>query len=124
MRPAQPVVQIDDLAAACVTDFDRFRAPASAEDIQKRVAHGLTARQRALLDLWGYPYVLDEFRFHVTLTDRLADAERARLRGLLEPMLRAVEAERVSFGSICLFEQTSPGTRFVLTQRTLFAAAP
>jgi hypothetical protein len=66
--------------------------------------------------------VLDEFRLHVTLTDRLADAERARVRAVLEPMLRAVEAERLSFRSICLFEQPGPGARFVLTKRTPFSA--
>jgi hypothetical protein len=28
-------------------------------------------RQRNYLDRWGYPYVMEEFRFHMTLTGRL-----------------------------------------------------
>ena len=35
---------------------------------------GLTDRQEALLTQWGYPYVMEEFRFHITLTGALDPA--------------------------------------------------
>ena len=124
LLPPRESGALHDLAADCVTAFDRFRAPASAEDIAKRVAQGLTPRQRALLDRWGYPYVLDEFRFHVTLTDRLDDAERSRVRGLLDSLLDKVAGERVQFRSLCLFEQPRPGSRFILAARVPFRNAP
>ncbi len=59
------------LAEACVRDFDLFRAPASAAEHARRRKAGLTPRQEALLVQWGYPYVFDEFRFHLTLSGRL-----------------------------------------------------
>ena len=37
----------------------------------------LTPAQEALLMRWGSPYVMDEFRFHMTLTGRLAKARMA-----------------------------------------------
>jgi putative phosphonate metabolism protein len=83
--PAAPCRPLDDLAAACVERFDRFRAPLTAPDLARRLAAPLTERQRAQLDRWGYPYVFDEFRFHMTLTGPLADAERA-------PVLRWLQA--------------------------------
>lgn len=56
------------LAAEMVTGLDRFRAAAPPEEIAKRRAAGLTEAQEALLVAWGYPYVLEEFRMHLTLT--------------------------------------------------------
>lgn len=64
------------LAAACVQELDSFRAPPSDAELARRRSKGLTDRQEALLARWGYPYVLDEFRFHMTLTDRLDPATR------------------------------------------------
>lgn len=68
------------LAFACVTRLDRFRRPAGAEELARRRAAGLTARQDALLLKWGYPYVAEEFRFHLTLTGQLAEPERDRIQ--------------------------------------------
>lgn len=62
---------LQDLAANVVEAFEPFRAPLSIRDRDARAARGLTPRQEELLDAYGYPYVFDEFRFHMTLTDRL-----------------------------------------------------
>lgn len=67
--------EIARVAALCVTELDRFRAPSSEADLARRRAAGLSERQDALLLRWGYPYVLDQFRFHLTLTGRLPKAE-------------------------------------------------
>lgn len=56
------------VATACVRDLDAFRAPASEAELARRRKAGLTAPQDALLTRWGYPYVMDEFRFHLTLS--------------------------------------------------------
>ncbi|HET6522220.1 MAG TPA: DUF1045 domain-containing protein, partial [Geminicoccaceae bacterium] len=71
--PAEPVPALDALAADCVRAFDSFRAPSDAAELSRRRAAGLTARQDALLLAWGYPYVFEEFRFHLTLTERLGE---------------------------------------------------
>lgn len=67
---AQPQA-LTDFAADLVRDLDAFRAPPSPDELARRRAGGLSARQDALLAEWGYPYVMEEFQFHITLTDRL-----------------------------------------------------
>jgi hypothetical protein len=55
-------------AAACVTHLQPLAAPLSDADLARRRAVGLTAQQDALMLRWGYPFVLEEFRFHMTIT--------------------------------------------------------
>lgn len=75
------------LAFACVRDFDRFRKPAEAAELERRRAVGLTPRQDALLMEWGYPYVADEFRFHLTLSGKLDPETQAAANAALERLL-------------------------------------
>ena len=63
--------QIDALARKTVRDLDRFRAPSSARELERRQKADLTSTQKALLLRWGYPYVMEAFRFHMTLTGPL-----------------------------------------------------
>lgn len=66
-----PVRQTDaltDLAARLVAGLDHHRAPLTPEDRARRRPDRLTPHQRDLLDRWGYPWVMDQFRFHMTLT--------------------------------------------------------
>jgi hypothetical protein len=60
-----------DLAAKAVRDLDQFRAPPDAEELTRRRKARLSAAQEANLLDWGYPHVMDAFRFHMTLTARL-----------------------------------------------------
>lgn len=64
------------LAGQAVRDLDAFRAPPSESELARRRKSNLSPRQEELLAQWGYPYVMDEFRFHITLSGRLGcDAE-------------------------------------------------
>ncbi|MEP4246876.1 DUF1045 domain-containing protein [Tateyamaria sp.] len=88
--PVGDASALGTLAARCVQDLDAFRAPATAAELEKRRASRLNPAQDAHLQRWGYPYVLDQFRFHMTLTGRLgaepfAHAEAA-LAGQLSPL--------------------------------------
>ena len=67
---------VDRLAQACVQEFDRFRAPMREPERGRRLAADLTAGQIENLERWGYPYVAEDFRFHMTLTGSLAPPER------------------------------------------------
>ncbi|UPJ41915.1 DUF1045 domain-containing protein [Bradyrhizobium sp. 40] len=110
--PAEPVVALQELAADCVRAFDGFRTALTAEDRARRKPEKLSERQRDYLDRWGYPYVMEEFRFHMTLTGRL-DAER---RGPILQMLRARFAalglDALAIDRIALFKQDDAGARF------------
>lgn len=112
-----PAVQSDELTASAgsaVAEFEAFRATTSAEDREKRIRHGnLSEHQIELLDRYGYPYVMDEFRFHMTLTDRLPEAEReavmAAAAAWFEPILPAV----AMLDRVVLFHEPESGAPFV-----------
>ncbi len=75
------------VAGALVERLDRFRAPPTQEEIARRNPAHLSAAQRAHLDRWGYPYVFDQFKFHITLTGKLPKSEAATTGAILEPIL-------------------------------------
>lgn len=75
LTPRGETDALQRVAAACVRDLDAFRAPASAEELARRRTAGLSTRQDALLGQWGYPYVMEEFKFHLTLSGRLPEAD-------------------------------------------------
>ncbi|MFT0860888.1 DUF1045 domain-containing protein [Ancylobacter sp. G4_0304] len=83
LKTVSTCAALDRLAASAVTAFDEFRAPMSAAEREKRLRAPLTARQQEYLDRWGYPYVFDDFRFHMTLTGPLDDEARARAQAEL-----------------------------------------
>jgi putative phosphonate metabolism protein len=87
---------LNALAADCTTLFDAFRAPMSAQERARRMASGLSQAELAHLDRWGYPYVLDRFRFHMTLTGRLPPERRAS--ALM--VLRTLFAQRCGGGPV------------------------
>lgn len=93
LRPSGDQDRLNQLAAACVRDLDGFRAPASDTELARRRAARLSPTQEANLIAWGYPYVMQDFRFHMTLTGRLPRAELAQtetaLNDILTPQLPA-----------------------------------
>lgn len=83
LTPEAPAPALDLFAAECVAGLDPLRAPLSEAERAKRSPEKLPARERALLDRWGYPYVFEAFRFHMTLTGSLApDVQAAWLADL------------------------------------------
>ena len=119
--PADPAPALSRLADACVAEFDAYRAPPDAAELAKRHAAGLTPRQAELLARWGYPYVLDEFRFHLTLTGPIADpTERTRVAGLLQPLVAPLLGQPMPVRELCLFHQPDRATPFRLIQRIPF----
>lgn len=75
LTPLGDTAGIARVAGTCVRALDGFRAPAPEAELARRRKAGLSARQEANLLAWGYPYVMEEFRFHLTLTGRLPKAE-------------------------------------------------
>ena len=115
--PSAPAPDLDRLAAAIVTAFDRFRAPLGDADRQRRLAAGLTDAQTALLDRWGYPYVMAEFRFHMTLTGSLPPEPRQTVSAMLEPLCAGLAEEPLAIDQIALFHQPERSSPFRLARR-------
>jgi putative phosphonate metabolism protein len=112
------------LAAALVAAFDDFRAPPGVAELARRRAHRLSPAHEANLARWGYPYVMDEFRFHVTLSGALDGPTLDRLEAILAPLAASFAAAPLTIGGLALFEQPDAGVPFALTQRFALAGTP
>ncbi|QPF92535.1 DUF1045 domain-containing protein [Bradyrhizobium commune] len=110
--PAEPVAELQQLAADCVREFDSFRAALTAEDRVRRRPEKLTERQRDYLDRWGYPYVIEEFRFHMTLTGRLDAERRGPILAMLRTRFATLKLDRLTIDRIALFRQDDAKARF------------
>lgn len=115
--------EVRSLAGAVVEVFDPFRAAPTEAELARRRAAGLTRTQETLLRRWGYPYVMEEYRFHMTLTGRLEEPERSALRRALEPLTASCCAQPLSVDGLALFEQTNRQSPFRLVRRYAFGAS-
>jgi putative phosphonate metabolism protein len=106
LMPAAPSAALLALAAACVTELDDLRAPPAAAELARRRAAGLDPREEALLAQYGYPYVLERFRLHFTLSGNVDAATATRLIWAAEPQLAQLNAQApLVLDRLCLFEQ-------------------
>lgn len=120
---SRPSAEMQALADAAVTELEDLRAPLSEGELQRRLGKGLSPRQEDYVHRWGYPYVFEEFRFHMTLTGPIAETERrARLQGRLAALFRPELGSPVPVGEICLYSQENPDRPFLLAERFRLAA--
>lgn len=115
--PAADCEQLDHLAADCVRHLDDFRRPASDDELARRRAPGLTERQDAHLLRWGYPYVFDDYRFHMTLSRKLTDEERAWVWPLAQDHFTPVLGKPLGIDAISLVTEPSDNGDFMVEQR-------
>ena len=118
--PGTPCPELMRLAADCVVGFEPFRAPMSAGDRARRLRHPLTARQIAAVDRWGYPYVFEDFRFHMTLTGPLLEARREVVRVALAALIE-LAARPFAVEGIAVFRQDDRAGPFRVIERFAFA---
>lgn len=105
-----------EFGAAVVEATDPLRAALTEAEIARRRPECLSQRQRDLLDRWGYPFVMDEFQFHLTLTDRLAQTEASRVAAALADYFEPVLPKPFVIEDLCLFGEDQAG-RFHLLHR-------
>ncbi|PSJ65318.1 DUF1045 domain-containing protein [Kumtagia ephedrae] len=111
------------LASAAVDHFNDLRAPLAAADIERRRPDRLSERQRAYLDRYGYPYVKEEFRFHMTLTGSLEPEVATRIEPALQNHFAPLLARPVRVGSVALFVEPEPGADFTVLSTHRFGIA-
>lgn len=121
LTPADPSPETARLESVAVRSLDRFRAPLTPSERARRNPERLSPRQREMLESWGYPFALDEFRLHFTLTNALADfAPIASL--LAQEFARRVATPLLTVDALVLFAEASPGADFTILRRFPFAA--
>lgn len=114
---------VRNLAADCVREFDAFRNPPSPEELARRRQVPLSELEDALLRRWGYPYVMEAFRFHMTLTCRLAEPEYGLLESFLRKLFGPIATRTVEIDGLSLFHQETRKSPFRLLRRYAFADA-
>lgn len=120
--PAQRDAALEALAARCVTDLDDLRAPLRAAELARRRPEALDERGRRLLADYGYPHVLERFRFHMTLTGPVDIHLAGRLVPHLAPRIADLNlAHPPVLDRLCLFHQAAPDRPFVRVHEEVLA---
>lgn len=100
------------LAQRCVEAFDSFRQPLSDADIQHRLKQPLNDRQKILLERFGYPYVAEQFRFHMTLSGEMSVQDNDFVEWAKEAYQRIVTSTP-ELDRIALFMQADRHSPFI-----------
>ena len=108
---------ISELAGQCVTFFDVFRAPLGADDMARRSNDRLTPRQQVHLARWGYPYVFDDFCFHMTLTGSLAASEKSGFLAALTDAFAPLAGHSYNVDAVSLLRQADSRSCFIVMER-------
>jgi putative phosphonate metabolism protein len=117
--PSGDATRLTDLAAQVVERLDHLRAPLTEAEIARRRPERLTPRQRALLDQFGYPHVMEEFRFHLTLSGRLTDDQMTMLHPLAEAHFAGLKPVPFVLEDLCLFGEAADGRFHILNRYPL-----
>ncbi|MEQ5871033.1 DUF1045 domain-containing protein [Sagittula sp. NFXS13] len=115
LTPTGDTSGIGRVAAACVTELDDFRAAATEAELAKRRKGGLSETQDAHLTRWGYPFVLDQFRFHLTLTGKAPAKDLDTIEAQIQMRLPTLP-QPFLVSDICLSGERADG-RFELLHR-------
>jgi putative phosphonate metabolism protein len=118
-----PCPEMDLLAGDCVRDFEPLRAPLGAAEIEKRRQSGLTPRQDEQLLTFGYPYIFEDFEFHMTLAGPLEPEERDRVADILRRKATAIGGAPLRVDAIALYRQPDRDSAFIQTGRFPFRLA-
>ncbi len=121
LRPEQSPFELAQFAADCVQQLHNFAAPLSESELARRRLAPLSHEEDALLLAWGYPYVLQHFQFHLSLTGSLNLLPSYMLPALMQAanshfqQLPAAHIDRLS-----IFIEPRSGEDFQLLEQILF----
>lgn len=110
--PSTFVPELNQLANDVVVSLDRFRACLRPDDIARRQPERLNELQRHNLHRWGYPYVFDQFRFHMTLTGAVEATRQPQIHRILDEFFAPVLNEPLEISNLALFVEEEPGAPF------------
>ncbi|HEY8024898.1 MAG TPA: phosphonate metabolism protein/1,5-bisphosphokinase (PRPP-forming) PhnN [Burkholderiaceae bacterium] len=117
LRPEGAQEELASLAMRCVIYFDILRTTPGEAELATRRRRGLSARQEALLQRWGYPYTEEEYQFHLTLSDDLspldADTTYTLRRAAEQHFSQVIEQTPFVIDRLTIFREVEPGGPFV-----------
>jgi hypothetical protein len=107
-----------------VTQFEPFRAPLSPHDMARRQPERLSAGERDNLMRWGYPYVLDAFRFHMTLTGPVERDDQSSVRAAIEAHFDGLLGAPRRIDTLSIFVEPTRGAPFSVLTTAALAGTP
>ena len=116
LLPEGDPAPLNALAARVVEELDDFRAPPREDELARRRGAGLAPRQESLLAHWGYPCVMDAFRFHMTLTGKMPPDRLAAVRAVVTRELTPLLPRPFTLDGLSLVGEAGDG-RFHLIHR-------
>ena len=121
LTPTTQSAALEKLSAACVRAFEAFRVPLTEEQLGNYKQNRLTVHQEQMLEHWGYPYVMEEFRFHISVTDRIDDpTERDDVMTALETLAASVLKKPIVVRELTVFGQAGVDQPMVAIERIPF----
>lgn len=109
LRPEGDARELRVFVSDIVRAFDSFRAPLAEADVARHRQSNLTPRQDQQMIDWGYPYVFEDFHFHLTLSGSLGANDGKALIEILEPLLKPILAAPTVIDAITLVGQDHEG---------------
>lgn len=113
---------VQELAAEFVRAFDHLRALPDDAELGRRNSAAMTPRQRDYLLNWGYPYVFDEFRFHMTLTQKISEQDMPEFLELAQNHFHQVLNQPLKISVLTIFVEAEPGAYFRVSESFPLAA--
>jgi hypothetical protein len=113
--PESETAELDWLADSCVTYFDHFRSPITPEDRARR--GDMTSAEAALFEQFGYNFIFNNFKFHITLAGPLDEPELDALQPALATAVAPLCEKPFAVEDLCLFGDPGEGAPFQLVER-------
>ena len=109
------------LHSACVIEFDEFRAPLNEEDIERRRRADLSAEQDKRMLKWGYPYIFEDFRWHMTLSNKVMSSHtREKVVSVLQEFFEPALSSPLTIDGIAIYRQLARSAPFKILHRSAF----
>ncbi len=120
--PENQTSALDSLASEVVSQFEPYRASLKPEEVARRLQKDLSPRQVEMLNSWGYPYVHEEFRYHMTLTSPVEEGDRPMILAAAEKHFEAIIGRPLVIDQLVLCHEAKPGDPFVVVSSHKFAS--
>lgn len=103
---------LQDFAAKVVKSFEPFRAALSPADMARRNPEKLSDSQRSNLQRWGYPYVMEDFGFHMTLTGQVPETRAEVMKAILTERFADFTGRPLAISGLAVFTEETRGAPF------------
>ena len=100
---------INKLSNRLVRELFKFRSPLTKKEIDRRNPSKLSKLQLSILYKWGYPYLMSEFNFHMTLASEVTGNKLYSELKKIEKNKEIILNEINNFDKIYIFGENQKG---------------